>query len=163
MAAKGTRTTKRERTRSKGRGPKLTRYQRKVLSRLRRHSYGRPYVTRSVTEKMEILELESLGLIECQWSEDWARPVLFAWVVCQECTNGIRFADEEVDGLVPFDRCPDCARYEHDLAAAGVLDSVAPVESLEIEQHETIGFAVQRNRLDAAKHFLTYQLTSSGR
>lgn len=59
-------------------------------------------MTASVTEKMELLELETLGLIECRWSEDWRQQALFAWIACPECTRGIRFSDTEVDGLVPF-------------------------------------------------------------
>ncbi len=162
MAAKGNRKTQ-DNSEAQDRRPKLTRYQRKVLSRLRRHSYGRPYVTRSVDEKMEVLELERLGLIECQWSKDWGRPVLFAWVTCQECTRGIRFSDTEIDGLVPFDSCPDCERYDHDLAAAHDLVAVTDVETLDLRVHETLSYAVPSNRLDVAKNFLAYRWTSNGR
>ena len=134
----------------------LTLGQRKALRRLRKYSFDRPLVTNSSQEKITLLGLEELGLVETQWSEDFGAAVLFAWIRCRACIKGVRFARYIVDGLIPFQHCDECCRYDHALAAADDLGQVVPIEVLGVDQDRSFGFGLQIDGFDSVRHFLNY-------
>ncbi len=140
------------------RGTRLTRSQRRIMRRLDRYSYDSPFVTNNSQIKIELLGLEEAGLVECQWSEDLGKAILFAWLPCPECVRGIRLNDHSIGGIVPFASCPSCGRYEHDLAAAGAIDLVAPVEALELDVDQERSFGFRDERLTNVYNYLIHQV-----
>lgn len=131
-------------------GQKLSRTQRKLLSQLRKkHSYESPFLTNDEQIKLLLRELDDLGLIECQWSRDWAKPVVFAWIPCELCVKGIGLGEVTSNDLIPFWHCEACKRYKHDLAAAEALKEFAEIHVLDQDSEHNFGF--ESRRLEAVE------------
>lgn len=135
---------------------KLPKPQRKLLSRLqKKHSYEDPFVTNDEGTKILLRELEELGHIECQWSQDWKIPAVFAWLPCDQCLRGICLGEKPSDDeLVPFWSCAVCKRYDHDLDAATAVREFTAVSNLDLEAEHSFGF--EARRYDAIKNNLAH-------
>ena len=140
------------------RAVRLSRVQRRIMKRLQKYSFETPYVTNNAETKVELLQLEDLGLVECQWSEDLGKAILFAWIPCEFCIRGICLADHSVDGVVPFEHCDHCGRYAHDLDAAEAIDSVTPVVSLDLTVDDQRSFGFDTRKLESVYNYLYHQL-----